>query len=221
MCRKVGLWTAVRKAGVVSLGGIMKTREVGCVLVLFFATVLGAVNTTVTLSDKSWLPSQQTLVGDVGLFGEGAASGPMPEAPDSSEEGLTAGFSGHLDLSSLHLSDPVVSTTADGQQNAGPVTLPLIDALGSGTSLPGRASWGGDANGYAGSLSVDGRWNQSSPAEIDWMAARLPAAREVSMMEVVVFPALGVLVVVLIVGMLIVRVRKRRPVNQAQQLLRV
>jgi hypothetical protein len=200
-------------------------REFVMVFVLLSAVATQAVNTTATLSDKSWTPSQQTLVGHAGLLNERTASVSEQAlgGQDSSEGGLLPTLYVYPELSSLQFADPAATLASGGPDQSGEPAIRLIDSIGGTTNLAGEPHWSADPNENtdAGFVNAGRRENLPTFSEIDWAATVLPTAREISIMEVVVFPTLGALVVAFIVGMLIVRLRRRRPVNQAQQLLRV
>jgi hypothetical protein len=203
----------------------MGTRECIFVFVLLSAVVAQGVNTTAPLNDKSWVPSEQTLIGHVGPSNENAAvlPGQTLDAQGSSDPGPLLTLYIYPELSSLQLVDPAASLGSSSPDGAGQSALGLIDGIGNTTDLAGEPHWSTDPKKYtdAGFVTDGSSENLPAFAEIDWTATPLPAAKKMSVMEIVVFPTLGVLVVVFIVGMLIVRLRRRRPVSQAQQLLRV
>jgi hypothetical protein len=202
----------------------MRKCEFIFVFVLWFAVAAQAINTTTTLNERNWTPSQRTLIDDVGPLNENAdvVARQALDVLSLSDNGPLPSLYKDPEFSSFLLIDPAASLGSSGSNQAGPSGMPLTGGMGHATSLLDETHWDPDAEVYgdAGLITAD---SESLPAfgEIDWMAAPLPAAREISIMEIVVFPALGVLVVVSILGMLIVRLRRRRPVRQTRQLLQV
>jgi len=193
-------------------------RKSVLVFVLMSAVAAQAVNTTVTLSDKSWVPSQQTLVGQVGPSDSGAPAVSEQALPDqdSSEPGPLPTLYTYPELSSLQLANPAASL-GSGNSNANvQPAIRLIDDIGA-------ADLAGEPNAYADAGLVNAGRRERLPAfaEIDWASTVLPKAKELSLMEIVVFPTLGLLVVAFLLGTLIVRLRRRRPIDQTEQLLRV
>jgi hypothetical protein len=193
-------------------------RKSAMVFVLMSAVAAQAVNTTVTLSDKSWVPSQQTLVGQVGPSSgrAPAASEQAMDSQESSDGSVLPTLYVYPELSSLQLANPAESLGSGGSNANEQPAIRLIDGIGGTADLPNEPNGLADA----GFVSAGRRENLPTLAEIDWTTTVLPTAKEVSVMEIVVFPALGALVVAFIAGMLIARLRRRRPIDQAQQLLR-
>lgn len=70
-------------------------------------------------------------------------------------------------------------------------------------------------------LDASSRVHLPAFAEIEWVATPLPTARKTSIMEFVVFPALGMLVLILLVTLLVLRIRRQRPLDRDRQLLHV
>ncbi len=184
----------------------MKMRGWTGLLILLLAGLAQAVNTTVTLNDKGWLQSQQGLIGYVESSPRNVAEASDPNLePSGSDEGvLSPMLENEADLPAVAGSDPTASPISAGGALAGQPADGLI-------------------NGNASTDFLDASSKVPLPAfaDIDWVATPLPTVRKTSIMEVVVFPALGLLVLILLVTGLVLRIRRKRPLNREQQLLRV
>lgn len=196
-------------------------RKLICILVLLSAVAAQAVNTTATLSDKSWAPSsQQTLIGHMGPLDERtdmAVVGQVPDAQNLSDGGSLPTLYAYPELSSLVMANPVVSSSS-GQDGTGQPATPLVDSIGETANLDVGPHWSDNPKEY---VAATGRGDLPPQTEIDWAATPLPTTRELSVMEVAVFPTLGALLVAFLLGMLIVRYRRRRQFSRTQQLLQV
>ncbi len=202
----------------------MRKCEFILVFVLWFAVSAQAINTTATPTERNWTPPQWTLIGDVGPLNENAdmvARQALDVMSLSDDEPLPSLYAYPELASSLQI-DPAASLGSSGSSEAGASGMPLAGGMAQATSLFDETHWDPDADVYGDAALITAD-SESLPAfaDIDWMAAPLPAAREISIMEIVVFPALGVLVVGSILGMVIVRLRRRRPARRTQQLLQV
>jgi len=203
----------------------MRRRGFVIGLVLLPAAAVQAINTITTLNERSWAPAQQTLTGDIGPLNENADT-----VVRQTREGGSLFDNGPLP--SLLFSYPerslFLSIDSDGSEGGSWTTegntseMPLTDGMGPAMSLFDETRWIPDAKEYA-DASLNTVDSEPLPAfdEIDWMAAPLPAANRISIMEIMVFPALGVLVAASVLGMLIVHVRRRRPARRTRQLLQV
>ncbi|HSW01154.1 MAG TPA: hypothetical protein VLI39_13345 [Sedimentisphaerales bacterium] len=202
----------------------MRECEFVFVLLSWFAVAAQAINTTTALNERNWAASQRTLIDDVGPLNDNAdvVARQALDVLSLSDNGPLPSLYAYLDLSPLLLIDPAASLGPSGSNEAGPMGMPLSGGMDHATSLLDETHWDPDAEVYGdtGLITAD-RESLPAFAEIDWMAAPLPAAGEISVMEIVVFPALGALVVVSILGMLIVRLRRRLLVRRARQLLQV
>jgi len=208
----------------VALGGIMRRRGFVIGLVLLPAVAVQAINTITTLNERSWVPAQQTLTGDIGPLNENADT-----LVRQTREGTSLFDNGPLpSLLSYPQLSLFLSIDSDGSEGGSRTTegntseMPLTDTMGPAMSLFDETRWIPDAKEYA-DASLNTADSEPLPTfdEIDWMAAPLPAANRISIMEIMVFPALGVLVAASVLGMLIVHVRRRRPARRTRQLLQV
>lgn len=202
----------------------MKMRGWTGVLVLLCAGGAQAVNTAVTLHGRSWGQSQQGLVGYVERFDGNAAGGADPNIGSSgSNEGLLYPMLGNeVNLPALSGRDPTaLSPLADDAAGA----RPMNGLIGGGDA----GDWANDPhwslvlkNGdNKDFLDASSRVQLPAYADIDWVPTPLPTVRKTSIMEVVVFPSLGLLVLILLVTWLVLRVRRHRPLKREQQLLQV
>ncbi|MGE5296684.1 MAG: hypothetical protein ACM3VT_17835 [Solirubrobacterales bacterium] len=192
------------------------------VLVLSFAGLALAVNTTTTLNDKGWERTRQGLIEDVETRQGGAvrSADPNLKVSDASESVLGSLLETDVNLPAVFPGDwgSVVSTDGGiARQPAGGLAgvENCVDVNDPNWSL--NMNNGPDADFVSASSQV----KLPSFAEIDWMATPLPTAKETSLMVVVVFPALGMLVAIFLGTMIVLRIRRRRPLDRSQQLLRV
>jgi hypothetical protein len=188
----------------------MKMRGWTGVLILLCAGLAQAVNTTATLHDKSWVQSQQGLIGYVDSPSGNAAQVPDPNLKPSASNGGLLGpmLENEAELPAVWEGDPTASVH------------PMGDAVASWANDP-RWSVAVKNGGNADFLDASSRVELPAFADIDWMADPLPTAKKTSLMEIVVFPVLGMLVLVLLVTWLVLRIRRHKPVSQEQQLLHV
>lgn len=193
----------------------MKMRRLTWVLILLLAGATRAVNTEAPLSGQS----QQGLIGHVGSEG---APGQSLGVSGPSEGVLPPGFDMDPDLSSVLPVDPLASLAAGDKSLAGPSAGGLIHGFNTADWTTGH-HWSTDPKRYtdAGFVDASSRVDLPAFAEIDWVATPLPTARRASLMEILVFPALGALVVISLLGVLIARLRRRKSLSQAEQLLHV
>lgn len=188
----------------------MKMRGWTGVLILLCAGLAQAVNTTVTLHDKSWVQSQQGLMGYADSSDGNMAGGHDPNLKPSGPNRGVLGpmLENEADLPAVWEGDPTVSLGPAG------------DAAANWANDP---QWSTAAKDGAGTDFLDASSRVELPAfaDIDWVADPLPTVRKTSLMEIVVFPALGMLVLLLLLTGLVVRIRRNKPQNQEQQLLQV
>lgn len=199
----------------------MKTLGFILVFVLSVAGLAQAVNTVATLNDTTWAPSQKGLGGDIGPGDEDVADlqGQTPEAPASPDSMLGPILEDPLDLYAV----PEENSTSGSYGNVAQVaggSIRSADGTGIWYNLP---RWDAEPGSNAGAEFVKANSGESLPvlAEIDWMSVSLPVETETSLMEIVVFPTLGVAVFIFFAGMLVVRFRRRKAASQVQQLLQV
>lgn len=193
----------------------MKMHGFISVLVFLLAGGAQAVNTA-PLNGQS-----HEVLGD--SVKRGGSAGQTLDASSPSDGVLQPVLEGYSGLSAADMSDLAASAAPGGEALVGPSAGSLIDGLNSTTDWPAGRHWSTDPEKYtdAGFVDASSRVDLPAFAEIDWVATPLPTAKETSLMEVLVFPALGTIIVVFIVAVLIVRVRSRRARSRAQQLLRV
>jgi hypothetical protein len=189
----------------------MRKREFLSMLVLLLAGAAQAVNTELPLTG----PSQQGLLGPVVTAVPPADNRDVSNPPDGV---LQPVLDADPDLSWAALADPTASLTPDGN----PVGQPT-SGLSDAANWAADRHWSTDPKRYtdAGFVNAQSRIVLPAFAEVDWVAVPLPTAGKASLMEIFIFPALGVLVVLSLLVMLIVQVRKRRALNRIAPLLRV
>ncbi len=202
----------------------MKMRGWIGVLVLLLAGWAQAVNTTVPWSDKSRGQSQQGLIGYVESSNRNVAGAPESNLePSGSNEGLLGPMlESEANLPAVPGSDPGASPSPAG----GVVGQPAGGLAGGGNNVANRVNdpyWSLNPKNDPGTdfLDASSRVHLPAFAEIEWVATPLPTARKTSIMEFVVFPALGMLVLILLVTLLVLRIRRQRPLDRDRQLLHV
>ncbi|MEN6425013.1 MAG: hypothetical protein ABFE13_06605 [Phycisphaerales bacterium] len=203
----------------------MKTYGIIGVAVLLLVATAQAVNTISTLTGKGL---GQTLPGQVGSAGpwneEGTGEQGTPLQILAESDGL---FEVESDTY-LH-----VWAVAAGEQAActaqtveGPAIRPvtgLIDGLDPNTGVGASGHWSTGARTYSdiGVVNAGGSIVLPALEEGGWIPVPLVTGQESFIMELVVFPSLGAMILVFVARLLVVRVRRRRSRSRLPQLLQV
>lgn len=195
------------------------------VIVLLLAGAAWAVNTVSPLNNKGSNQIEQDVVSGVGPLSEGAVEmyGQSLEVPSSLNGTLVQTLDVFPDFSALQGGDPAASLVqgtepAEGQPTRGPA-----GGVNNAVDWVTGHHWSTDPEKYSDAGFVDASSHAGLPAfdEMDLAAAPLPAAKEISIMEIVVFPALAVVVLILAVALVVLRLRRRRSESGVQHLLQV
>ena len=210
----------------IALGGdIMKTYGIIGIAVLLLAGAAHAVNTVSTLTDKGWSQTEAGAVGPLGPSNEGGVGtdGLALHILDESEGVLPPLPDLYPDLWMTELEKSSVSLTDEIAGAAGGSTAGLIGPLDSDTGRGAGRHWNMDPRHYAGAGFADAGGSVQLPVftELDWVLTPPPVDRTTFIMEIIVFPALGAMVLVLVVRLFILRLRMRRSPSRTEQLLRV
>ena len=189
-------------------------------VVLLLAAAAWALNTVSPLNDKGGEPG---LVGSVGPANQGAARAPgqSPATPGLSDGMLQPETGIRPDFPSLRPDRPAGLSARAGQGPVGQSTRDLIDGAGDAVRWGTGHHWSTDPGRYSdvGFLNASSRVDLPAFADVGWANAPLPVASETSLLEIVVLPALAAVLLIPAVALLVLRRRKRRPVDPARNLL--
>ena len=206
----------------------MKTKGLVLIFLLLYAAAAQAVNTVTTLQNNGWENVQQGLVSRVGPSAEGPIGSPLPDIgnPGPSKGLLDSVLGIPPGLLGPQSEEQIVLPLWQGQIGngaTGPSLPGSVDNLAGGMDLGGSEGWNVAPKEYSDAGLVDAGVlaDHSAFADLDLTDTTLPSAEEASFMEIVVFPALGALLIVFVGVVLVLRFRRRKVMSETEQLLQV